>query len=441
MTMQSGVQNKEHMSACTQVSIEAHRATVCNVPLSAYTGWQHPFVTPLALARLAVHCRRAAYDEGWLDPQGGFFSLSRDSLQRRVVPLPSSAITPHVSRVGEAVSASQFSTVFIVAMEANINDAAIGVPIRNHVSARAELFVSAVGNSSFGLGACLYATGAENDRGCAPRPSTELYLGSVQLSYVHIDFETRRPHPLPDSKRVALTSAFLSENALKVPKLLRLNAGSILAECLQKKKESVSLFHELAFALRPSDYDFNLHLNQSMYQAFALDTLKDAVLHWVLERLSSTTSSTCESGQQSTLDKSVLHFLVGALFTSDKDLHENGESFLPLMADAAAALQDATARRQLELAVLQVDSLVTALRIDFVKEIPMPIVTPQSDSTSTQTSLPTTSVVGMLMPHAADRTSVTFNFCVCTQSNSGIKLNVPDVNSCGIITLGKQRHL
>jgi hypothetical protein len=408
------------------VSLEEHRACVSNVPLCAYTGWQHPFVTPLSLARLAVHCRRAAYDEGWLDAQGGFFSLSRDSLRRRQVSLaPSQSRAP----AAETVSSSQFSTVFIVAMEVNVNPKARGVPIRNHVAARAELFVSAVGNSSFGLGACLYALGAE--KGCDDDGnSVEIYLGSVQLSYVHIDFASRRPNPLPQSKRDALVQAHVAEQAAKVPTLARLNSSTLYNAC----RSADALRHEMSFVLRPSDYDFNLHMNQSMYQAFALDTFKDGVLQWVL----GLRAKVVANGEDATLRRRAISFLVGLLFDVK---HDDGAAVGDddALNAAKTALDDPSCRRQLELAVLQVDSMVTTLRLDFVKEIRMPVVETcsngSSDSGDDVCGVPLIKVAVMVAMESVNDDRLTCSFCVCTPTGGD---GTHEVNSCGMIVVSNQ---
>ncbi|CUG90293.1 acyl-ACP thioesterase, putative [Bodo saltans] len=433
----------------TVVTIEQHRAVICGAPVSAYTGWQHPFVTPLTLGRLAVHCRRAAYDEGWLDAQGGFFSLSRDSLQRRVVTIKKKNQAPDVEEgVTEpttAPSPSQFSTVFVVAVEGIVNPAAVGVPIRNHVISRVEVFVSAIGNSSFGLGACLYAIGTDADRGSSSRADAkELYLGSVQLSYVHIDFNTRRPQPLPPTKRDGLTQSFSPEQADKVPKISRLNPASLYAEVVDKKsRPSKELFHQQVFALRPSDFDFNLHMNQSLYHVFALDALKGAIVKWLVQKLpkyrpNNAVQTTADSGDDVNhhthddevpplLERAVLSYLVGVLFGKDA---VSGNTTTVEEASIALA-EDPTTLSSLEQAVLQADSLVSAVRLDFVKEIRMlrsSDVSSDGDDESLLTLQSAAVVVTMIAPQHSTADSVTLAFCVCTAGSI--------INACGIITLG-----
>jgi hypothetical protein len=424
----------------TIVTIEQYRAVICGAPVSAYTGWQHPFVTPLTLGRLAVHCRRAAYDEGWLDSQGGFFSLSRDSLHRRVVTLnKASSGEPEGQPAAEEPSSasSQFSTVFVVAMEGIVNPAAVGVPIRNHVISRVEVFVSAIGNSSFGLGACLYAIGTDAERGSSSRQDVdakELYLGSVQLSYVHIDFSTRRPQPLPPAKRDGLTQSFSAEQADKLPKISRLNPTALYTEIVDKKsRRTTELYYQQSCALRPSDFDFNLHMNQSLYQVFALDALKGAIVRWLVQKLPQhyrSGASTDSGNASSSLERAVLEYLVGVLFAIKATTTTTGSGRISLAEAARSLEEDATTRPSLEQAVLQADSLVSAVRLDFVKEIRMPSVDMWKDDEDTTVEAQSAmAVVTMIAPQSASADNVKLAFCVCTSAGT-------TVNACGVITLG-----
>lgn len=329
----------------TNVALEPAVAHVGGIPLSCYTGWQHSFLSPLSLSRLGVHCRRAAFDSGWLGDSdassGGFFSLSRDSASRRILAYPTDA--SQTASDNDTVASTTFSTVFAVAMDIHLCDQ--HRPVTNLVAARGELFVAAIGTSSFALGGTFFAKFDEM--------SNEVCIGTVQLSYVHIDFGSRRPLPLPAVKRSALEAAFRPELASTLPKITRLSYDELFSKSTHSDNECV-LKHSKQFVLRPTDFDFNFHLNQSIYQAFAVDTLKEAVVTWI-----------CTSLQDETkrLDPVSMKAVdVIARLMVHKDVAPSGA--------ALVAFWSANAKL-VEQAVFQLDAAISALRIDYLREIPV----------------------------------------------------------------------
>lgn len=243
-------------SAATTLVPNGTQAQVANISLAPFLGWQHPHLTTLALSRVAFLALVAAFDKGWIDPQGKFFSIAKYELK------------PLVTDAQESLPPQDaFSTVFVVSMEIQSSCLQEVEDLRTK-SATVVMCVSAVGTSSFSI--FLKVLLSDPD---------ETLLGTVQLSFVHIDFATRRPAALPVAKKALLQTALQSEDCLSqfgVSKMVRLP----VKECLSAHSSSPFLYRR-TFSLRPSDFDFNLHLNQSMYQSFAVDAVKDAILEWL----------------------------------------------------------------------------------------------------------------------------------------------------------------
>lgn len=340
------------------VSLSCDGAVVSRVPLSAFSGWQHPFVAPLFLSRLATYCRRAAFDSGWLDPEGAIFSVSSATLTRSVMRKDDAA----------AQEGARSSTVFVVAMDIQLPHESRNLVLNNLMTCTSRLKVLSVGNSSFAVVGTFSAD--------LTKSSKETLLGVVQLSYVHVDTKSRRPVPLPSSVREQLEHGSTDGAVLDgFSKIERLPLKDLAAE-----HKSSPLLHSHAFMLRPSDFDFNLHLNQSMYQSFAIDTVKEAVFTWI-------TSPVLPAPSQQVLVQLVCG---DAPFEQTIDCKKRG----PVL--------------------LQLDAAISRLQIEYAKEIAWAACDLQVD----------VNVSPVLRSH--DDVAVEIFFTVCCQGS---------MNASGILTL------
>lgn len=229
----------------TEVHDAEGTATVTGVPLSPFTGYQHGQVDVLAAARAGSYMRRRAFDHGWLQPS----------------------------------AVSDDATVFFVACDTRILPAAARGFISTVVLCSGEMFVVHVGNSSFALFFTLTAS-----------DSSEI-LGVMRLTYVSVSKTSRRPVPIPAEKRALLDASFANSTALRerlgatappplavqpaMAALLRVATAGGAPDGAPAVGDGRAL-HRRVSALREADFDFNRHLNQSMYQSFAIDTLKEA---------------------------------------------------------------------------------------------------------------------------------------------------------------------
>lgn len=324
---------------------------VDGVTLSAYTGYQHPWLSTTSLSRLGVHCRRAAFDAGWLsttDPEGNrtssIFSMWMDRSR--------------FARVQQEQSPSH--TVFLVAMNVELADAGSNPIAISQVDVGfAELFVVSVGKSSFGLGGRFY----RRERGdSAASPTRLTLLGTVQINYVYVDWSTRRSSPLPEALREALEGASQKTStdaeSGAVP-LTRLPAESLLRSLLWSADDSDGIRFQRSFTLRVADFDFNLHLNQSMYAQFALDALKEGFQNWLFS----------DDQRRRPEAKSLQRWILQRMVQSSSES-------LTDESDAAALMtiegQSPKVKRAVLRWLLQVDSWVSAMKIEFLKEVPLP---------------------------------------------------------------------
>ena len=275
-------------------------AFVSSVPLSPFTGYQHGRIDILTAARLSGFMRRLAFEYGWLQP----------------------------SDPDEAANA----TGFFVACDTRL-DNRISAFISTRAMCDGQLFVTNVGTSSFSLTVILRAL--EESGGNEP-----LLICRMGLTYVSVSRTTRRPVAVPPTKRLALELSYKLSAALReehqvggglerlqfsdprIAHVLQLSPPSLVSSLEASADENVC--YERRFELREQDMDLNNHLNQSMYQSLALDTLKAA----------------CRPVQ-------------------------SGASRFAWIVAAAAAVQTASFNP------LHADLVVSGLRIDYKKEVPL----------------------------------------------------------------------
>jgi acyl-CoA thioesterase FadM len=231
-----------------QVDISPERGTakVSGVSLSPFTGYQHGHLDVLAAARASGFIRRLAFAHGWLQP----------------------------------AEETDETTIFFVACDTTLQGDSGFISTR--VMYSGEMFVTHVGNSSFSL----YVTLFDGDEGTKPRCT-------MRLTYVCVSKANRRPVAIPQAKRLLLeasaTNATAVRDALGAGAPAKLGVSDSIATLLlaSGSVDCVDVAHRRRFELRECDFDFNMHLNQSMYQSFAIDSLKqacrdNATFAWVL---------------------------------------------------------------------------------------------------------------------------------------------------------------
>lgn len=385
----------------------AHTATVTGVPIGPFLGWQHGLLTPIAMSRLAVFCRRAAFEKGWLDPlTKNFFNFTpaEDNANNSSSQTPSSESDTRVTLTSQNTQQQQQQqqcsmmpsvTVFIVSMDIQLEPSTM----RRRLSwlfqgrdqtdgaqlgiAEADLMIAAVGSSSFSLYGELFARPAN----AAPK-TQRVRLGSVQLAYVQIDVAARRPLALLPHKKAALLGGLSQERLARAgaKPIVRL-ALDVLLQSFQRTSTTTSTTTAESEAtpassvlwrsvmLRMADMDFNLHLNQSMYQQFALDALKESVFDALVGSLRNNNVSACAGAAVVTPAMRVvlgsrLQESVGTTGTVVEPGKE-GDALRALAAAAGAKEDPAALLREAHMTALQLDACVVSLHIEYANEIPL----------------------------------------------------------------------
>lgn len=305
-------------TCCFPVSIhdDIGVAVVSKIALDPFLGWQHTRLNPLVLTRIAFLAQINAFEQGWLDKQGNFFALSKYE------SAPVHSDERHEEALAQAGRTSTFSTVFVVSMDTTLNPQS-NLSLRRRSPAEVLLLIAHVGGSSFTIKSVVM---------CEKET-----IGTVTMSFVHVDFASRRPSALPTDKKLCLEAALKWVCASPHSS----HAGAMPRQIYGALKASICVTDDLVFAklfpLRQADFDFNLHLNQSMYQSFAIDTLKEALLSWHL----------APAGPVEAW-------------------------LLSLLTSTFAAPVACSTETGLEGCVINLDSHVTSLRIDYLKEVRMP---------------------------------------------------------------------
>lgn len=341
---------KQDYDSMQRVAILEERglARVEGIPLEPYLGWQHTKMNPLIFNRIGFVALITAFEAGWLDRQGNFFTLAKYEAEPIRKNADNTADDEQAAAERALVEAQhQFSTVFVASIATDIKQSS-NLTLRGRTGgAVAALSVAHVGSSSFTLRVELSC----GDEG----------FGSMLLSFVHVDFKARRPAPLPEGKRVSLDDA-KNKNALVTGTAPAAIQRLALAQLFQSVAGQRS--HAKTFALRHSDFDFNLHLNQSMYQSFAVDALKESVMLWAGAAAADRTNAAGDSEPSSTATAPttwVEAFIQSFLRPHDASNQDTS--------DLQSVIQKNT---------LLLDASIETLRMDYLKEIQMPPITSPS---------------------------------------------------------------
>jgi hypothetical protein len=210
--------------------------------------------SPTTLTKAASVARRVCFANGWLDPERRFFDVRL------------------------AQDADNDGAFFVVGTRSELrrrrDRESDGHTWTVDGSVRATVCVSHVSHSSFTLLTELFL-----DRG--PGDGA---LGDVAATYVFVSKGDRRPRPLPSQLAAALHSQLAAvlpsplAAAASAPRLpvSRLQLEIVLSHC-GLGDGSGGAAHRVAsyeWSLRPSDFDFNRHLNQIVAQTLLLDAVQ-----------------------------------------------------------------------------------------------------------------------------------------------------------------------
>jgi hypothetical protein len=323
-------------------------ARVEGIPLEPYLGWQHTKMNPLIFNRIGFVALITAFEAGWLDRQGNFFTLAKYEAEPIRKNADDEADDKAAAERALVEAQHQFSTVFVASIATDIKQSS-NLTLRGRTGgAVAALSVAHVGSSSFTLRVAL-SCGDED-------------FGSMLLSFVHVDFKARRPAPLPEGKRISLDDA-KNKNALVTGTTPAAMQRLALAQLFQSVNGQRS--HAKTFALRHSDFDFNLHLNQSMYQSFAVDALKESVMLWAGEAAADRKNAAGDDNEASTPSASTQSWV---------------ESFIQsfLLPHDASNKDTSDLQSVIQKNTLLLDASIESLRMDYLKEIQMPPITSPS---------------------------------------------------------------
>jgi hypothetical protein len=363
---------------------DAHgTARVDGIALEPYLGWQHTKINPLIFNRIAFVALIAAFEAGWLDRKGNFFTLAKYEAEPIQKSADEEKDDSQASERAAAEAQHQFSTVFVASIATELEHSS-NLSLRGRTNgAVAVLAVAHVGSSSFTLRVTLTCDAEA--------------FGSMLLSFVHVDFKARRPAPLPEGKRTSLNEAMIKGST---------NGGAIQRLALAQLFQSVDggLTHAKTFALRHSDFDFNLHLNQSMYQSFAVDALKESVAVWASHESRTATAADGNEDETNADPKS----WISALLASFRAPDAAGNVI-------ASAIQKSA---------LSLDATIVSLRMDYLKEIQMPPI-------SVAAASPAPAVVCHVSPIPHEPHA--FLFCIRLDSDGP-----REMRSAGVIRLNSE---
>lgn len=261
-------------------------AVVEHFPIVPFLPVQHFQMDVTTVNRLANHCLRFARAHGWLQPADG-------------AP-PSTLVTETSGSEGKDSRSNSSqpradSTVFYAGMESELTHRTLAqqpLSITPCHLLHSHLFVSHVGNSSYGILIKLSAYHPERAR-------TKDSLGTFKVTCVYVSRALRRPMPIPPAVRqLYMEHHRRGASGLQAieaqPTVVRLDVKDLMTHltesiewpCAHSSQvhprttngcRDVSMTYKRTYRLRENDMDFNLHLNQLTTLQLVIDAFRGAL--------------------------------------------------------------------------------------------------------------------------------------------------------------------
>lgn len=233
---------------------------VSGIPIVAFVPWQHGLVDVTALSWMAAAARRAAFEEGFIDP-------SRKMFSHLLTGLHSAAsvddTNPCPQKPTRDLEPTQKNTFFVASARVELSPGTTLRTVSVRDTATATLFISKVGTSSFSLVVRLVAPvdGTDGREGRV--------LGEVHLAYIQVGLETRRSVPLSEAQKEMLLRHCCSRtDSSSTSAVHRVTAEVRSSENAQHLISTCSMIY------RPSHSDPHGHMNQNVFVGLVVDAVQ-----------------------------------------------------------------------------------------------------------------------------------------------------------------------
>lgn len=276
-------------------------AVVHSIPIAPFLPVQHFLIDVSSVNRLANYGLAFARERGWLQTQA--------ELAMSTPYQESNAARPLVEQEGYAHKGSD-KTFFYAGVEAALASDHPHFqypPTPSTLLLWCHFVLSHVGNSSYGVYGELYTYLDKSGSGASPGPHDRSLLGTFKVTAVLVSKLTRTPCPLSEDKKAIFAEIYGASAELRSGKetvVQRLSVPTMLQSCgwfsdvaamkaMQLNEEALPaenfhttlpgsdtplcLAYRRSIALRESDFDFNLHLNQLVTKQLIINAFRGAV--------------------------------------------------------------------------------------------------------------------------------------------------------------------